>query len=681
MAIRLLLALTLFVSLAACGSSKTVTSTGSTPAAAYADLNWKKLKAAAEAEEEAGNDAKAAELYRMAWDKNNRKFELLAKAADLYAGQKMYREAADNYQYLLSQNEDYPLVGLKYGRALKQDGQYDKAQRELARFLEGYNETDRPIIEELVLVELAGIELARSQAGQINELLIKRPETGINTEADEYGPMPGEVGQLFFASNRGDQSRLYESRMQGRSWSNAVTPSGFPVISEGEFGTGSISPDGERLYFTICSEEGDDDGTKRCEIFRSNRTPNGWGQPVALSDQINLEGTNNLYPHAAIINGREILYFSSNRTNGRGGLDIWYVARSIGLEDGVFSLPVNLGPIINTSGDELAGYYNNEELAFYFSSNGHPSLGGLDVFKAAGQDINWSKPQNLGLPINSVADDFGFVIDRFGGGDAYLVSNRAFGGVKNNTTEEDIFQVKLSDGDILLKASVYDNQTGGQLNNLLVTLFQIYPDGKEERLVSKTFPAGTYLFELVPNQRFRVEVAREGYQPASYTFTTNLEGINTYGQPLFLLPGNPTPGNQPTNPYPTSEPDQPTYPGAGTQPNTTTAPPVTTVPTTPSTTTPAVPPGQEVYSGRYYRVQISAVKDFNPNEGQYQSVKAYGSLGAEPIPGRDLQRVTIGTFFTEADARSALQNIQQHGFPSAFTVRYDDGNRYGRVNL
>lgn len=667
----------LILVLTACGGPKVVLDQAD-PDAAYAQLNWKKLRAAAEAEEEAGNKAEAAKLYRMAWDKNSRKYELLQKSAELYGGERMYRQAADAYQYLVTQREDYPLAGLKYGRALKQDGQYDKAQRELARFLEGYNEADRPIIEELVLIELAGIDLARSQAGSVDQLLIKRPGEGINSEANEYGPIPGEVGQLFFTSDRGDQSRIYESRLQGRNWTTAVTPTGFPIIAEGEFGTGSISPDGQRMYFSICSVEGAEDGTQRCEIFRSDRTPTGWGQPKALSDQINQAGTSSAHPHAALVNGREILYFSSNRPSGRGGLDVWYVARPIGITDGEFSLPINLGPIVNTSADEMPAYYDNEELSLYFSSNGHPSLGGLDIFRAAGADINWARPQNLGLPINSVADDYGFVIDRFGGGDAYLVSNRAFGGIKNNTTETDIFQVNLSDGDILLKGTVYDNQSGGQLNNILVTLYQIYQDGKEEVLVSKTFPAGTYLFELVPNQRFRVEVQRQDYQPASYTFTTNLEGIETYGQPLFLLPKAPGAATNDRPNYPTPTPDRPTYPGAGG--NSGTAPPVTTPPSPPPAPA-GVPAGQEIYQGRYYRIQISAIADFNPQEGKYQTVRAYGQLGSEPVPGRDLQRVTVGTYFNEAEARQALNSILQSGFPSAFVVRYDDGKRYGRVNL
>lgn len=685
MLIRILPCFLILLTLTACGAQRSTSAATPEPAAtsdaAYAAMKWKKLVKAAEAEEEAGNQAEAAKLYRMAWDKKQSKTELLFKAGEIFAQIRDYRSAADAYQYLQSEEETYPLIGLKFARALKQDGQYDRAQRALARFLEGYNEADRPIIEEIVTVELAGIELARRQAGQVSDLKLKRPEKGINSEDDEYGPIPGEVGQLYFASNRGDQSRLYESRLQGRSWSNAVTPQGFPIIAEGEYGSGSISPDGERFYFTICSGTTGEDGTLRCEIFRSKRNANGWGQPEAMPDFINAPGATNTHPHAAIVNGREVLYFSSDRPGGRGGADLWYAARDIGLTDGEFSYPVNLGPVINTIGDEITPFYSNEDLALYFSSNGHPSLGGLDVMKSAGQDINWARPENLGLPINSVADDYGFVIDRLGGGDGYLVSNRAFGGIKNNTTETDIFQANINTGQIILKATAYDNQAGSQLNNIVVTLFQIYPDGAEEQLVQRDFPSGSYLFELVPNQRFRVEVTRQGYQPASYTLTTDLEGITTYGQPLFLLPAATTPTNTPNNTgYPTSQPNTPSYPGAGANtPQVSPNPPVSTPNPTPPVSNPTPP--APVPAGITYRVQISAVKIFDPNEDKYQSVKAIGDLGAEAIPGRDLYRITVGNYATPEAARAALRNIQQSGFPSAFTVRYDDGLRYGRVNL
>lgn len=680
MAIRILTAFFFIVSLLACASQQaksSATSGSKSQDTAIETLNWKKTLKAAQAAEAAGETSHAAALYRAVWDKNSKKTDYLHSSANLYASLNDYRKAADAYQLLLPYSDTYPLAGLKLGRLLKQDGQYDRAQRSLARFLEGYNESDRPIIEELVAVELAGVELALQQAGQRGELKITRPTKGINSEADEYSPIPVELGQLYFTSNRGGQSRPYESRLQGRDWSKASAPQGFPVIAEGQYGSGSISPDGQRFYFTICSGLTGKEASARCEIFLSQRSANGWGQPSALPEYINSSGANNLDPHAAIINGREVLYFSSNREGGRGGLDIWYVARNLGLSNSDFSYPTNLGPAINTIADERSPFYNNEELALYFSSNGHPSLGGLDIFKASGQETNWARPTNLGIPINSSANDFGFVIDRKGDGNAYLVSNRPFGGIKNNTTETDIFQVNLQAGAIRLKATAYDNQAGVQLDNIIVTLFQIYPDGKEERLLQKNFPSGTYLFELIPNQRFRVEISKTGYQAANYTFSTNQEGVTTYGQPLFLLPAETeVPATNIPN-YPNPTPTQPTYPSAGNYPNNTPIRPSNNS----NTSQPPTPNAVENPSGRYYKVQISAVRDFDLNQGQFQTVRTFGDLAAEDIPGGDLKRVTVGTYTAEDAAKQALQNIQSNGFPAAFLVRYDNGIRYGRVNL
>lgn len=668
--------------LCTCGSTKNTTNDGPETATSTTidgidpDLSWKKLRDQAEAAESDGREGEAADLYYAAWQKKERKEELLIKAVTLYERTRNYRKAADAFQYLPFNDEDEPLRGLRYGRALKQDGQYDKARRNLLRFLDTYNEADRPIVEEMVNTELAGISLAQSQAGQVNQLLIRRPEGGVNTEADENGPIPGGIGLLYFSGNQGGQNRLYESRKQGRTWNNARTPDGFPVIAEGEFGKGSISPDGQRLYFTICSGDVAGDGSSRCEIFSSEKTPTGWGAPARLPDFINQNGVNTTDPMVTSVNGREVLFFASDRANGRGGLDLWYCVRDLDRAGAEFSFPANLGPTVNTLGDELSPYYDEQDLLLYFSSNGHPSLGGMDVFKATGQDVNWARPENLGLPINSVADDLDFTLDRLGG-DGYLSSNRAFAGIKNNTTEFDIFEVSLNNDRIMVKGSVYDNRTGTLLNDIQVNLYQIFGDGTEERLVQRDFPAGSYLFDLIPNQRFRVEVVVAGFQPASYSFSTNGEQQTTYGQPLFLDVGTTNVAQQPvTNPsYPTQEPTRPTYPGAGT--GNPTLPP-TTVVTEPA---PTPVPVETTAAGRYYRVQISAQRDFNPNDGKYQSISAVGRVAAEPIEGRDLQRITVGTFYTAEEARAALSRIQANGFPSAFTVRYDDGVRYGRVNL
>ncbi len=643
--------------------------------------NYKKSRKEAEAALEEGDYYQAAEKYREAWEAKPGKEELIYQAAENYVLVRDYRAAAEAYQFLQAEADDYPLIALKYARALKQDGQYDKARETFTRFIEAYSGTDRPIMRDIVANELQGIDLAKSMAGRnANGITLKRPAKEVNSENNEYAPVPLSADQVYFGSTQGGEARLYESTNQAGTWGKAVTPNGFPVIEDGFYGGGSISADGARFYFSICNEQdGWENMNQNCEIYLTRRTASGWSQPEKLPDFINAAKTNNTHPSSIVLGGQEYLYFSSNRPNGRGGMDLWYAVRDLGVDALDFSFPVNLGPVINTLGDEITPFYQPEENALFFSSNGHPSLGGQDIFSSVGEDINWTAPANLGLPLNSSAEDYGYAIDRMGFGTGFLVSNRPFGGVKNNTRETDLFSFSTGAGRIILSAAVYDNQAGSLLNNVNVAILQIFDDGGETPLVNRIFPDGKYRFDLLPNRRYRVEIAREGYQSANYTVSTNVAGEVSYGRPLFL---------------------EPLAAGAGATPTTAYTPPPTppAVTPTPRPIDPAT--GQEYtqramadkdnlryrsvaprFEGTYYKVQAMAVRDFNPNDGQYVKLTNVGTLESEALPERNLIRVLVGTFFNDADAKQALDNVQRSGFPSAYLVRYDDGTRYGRVNL
>ncbi|MEM8583150.1 MAG: hypothetical protein AAGF87_02715 [Bacteroidota bacterium] len=679
---RFCLYLSILLMLSTCGSTKPTNPppAGTSVATALdADLNWKKLREKAQEAETDGSWAEAADYYYAAWQKKPKREELLTSAATLYERTRNYRAAAEAYQYLPPIDEDDPLRGLRHGRVLKQDGQYDKARRVLTRFLDTYNEADRSIVEDMTRTELDGIAFAESQAGRVNQLLLRRPEGGINSGADEYGPMPVGLNKLYYSADRGGQRRLFESRKQGQNWTNARTPSGFPVIMEGEFGKGSISADGQRFYFTICSGENATESNNRCEIFVSQKLSERWSEPSRLSDLINVPGTDNSDPKVSVVNGREVLFFASNRPGGRGGYDIWYSQRDIDRAGAVFSPPANIGPTVNSLGDERSPFYDEQELVLYFSSNGHPNLGGYDVFRATGRETNWSRPENLGLPINSVADDLDFAIDP-AVGDGYLSSNRAFEGIKNSTADYDIFEVSLNANRLTVRGSVYDNQSGNAVSPISVKLFQVAENGREELIATMTFESNEYLFELIAEQNFRIEIAAEGFVPSGYTFSTMQEGQTTYGQPVFLNLPDPEveqPSSQPQ--YPTPTQPSTSYPQAG---STESPASQQETQTDPLAVTPSPPTNTETEpSGRYYRVQISAQRNFNPSDGQYESILAFGQLKAEAIEGRDLKRISVGPYLTVDEAKTALANIQSSGFPSAFAVRYDDGVRYGRVNF
>jgi peptidoglycan-associated lipoprotein len=623
--------------------------------------SFKQLMLQALIEDQAGRAGTAAEYYRSAYTLKPRDQSILYRAAELFIQIKDYRKAAEAFQFMEKNPDEYPLLGLQYGRALKQDGRYEAAKRELALFLETYNGADRPIVSEIVRNELAGIRLAQESVGRQTTVDIDRPGRGINTGADEIGPVAVAGDQLFFTSTAGGQSRLYQSRFQARQWTKATVPPGFPVIAEGEFGTGSISPDGRVFYFTICSGLTGEDATNRCEIFRGERTTNGnWTQPEALPSPINLAGANNAFPHVTFDDGRELLFFSSDREGGRGGMDLYLTSRQLNTNVAGFSAPTNLGAVINTVSNEVSPFYVVEEEQLYFASDGHPGFGGLDIFRAKGSGTRWSPPENPGQPINSSADDAGLTIDETTGV-GYLHSNRTFAGGKESTRENDIFSLNFRAGRARLKATIYDNTTGAELGGAEVSLLEL-TDGKTQLLERRVFPTGVYTYDLRPGRRYRVEIRREGYQGVEYAVETSATGSSLYGQPVFLRRS--TQGLTPVRP----EEQSPAPP-----PNT--APNALPLPTSPA---PASAPAVSPLS---YRIQISAQREFREEDEKYDPVRSMGDIRAEDIPNNVLKRITVGDFPSESAARSALQKIRAAGFSSAFAVRYRNGRREGQVNL
>ncbi|WP_020566861.1 tetratricopeptide repeat protein [Neolewinella persica] len=655
----------------ACGGPRTTTS---------AELPYKKLIHNAEVETLAGNYLAAAENYRKAYDQKPRKKEILFKAAELFDRVRDYKKAANAYQFLEADDQRWPLLGLQYGRALKQDGRYEQARRQLGLFIESYNGADRAIVKEIVNNELMGLRLAQEDVSVPGAVDIDRPGRGVNTSADEFGPVAIAGDQLFFTSTAGGQSRLYQSRLQAKEWTKATVPPGFPVIAEGEFGTGSFSADGQVFFFTICSGLTGEDATNRCEIFRGSRNASGiWSQPERLNAEVNQPGSTNTFPSVFIgSDGLAVLYFASDRPGGKGGMDI-YVSTQIRAEDPTtFAVARPLSRTINTVSDEVTPFYDLESGVLYFASNGHPGFGGLDVFRSAVDGLgDFQRPENLGRPVNSSADDYGLSLAA-GTGRGYLTSNRSFDEVKFNTTETDIYTLNFRAGRARLKAMVYDNTTGSELGGAEVTLLELMPDGRVTELEKRTFPTGIYDFNLQPGSNYQVVIRREGYQGAEYQVETSEAGSSLYGQPVFLLrnaiqnstgqgarPQVQGGGNQQELPPP------PTVPaGNGSRPD----PGLVGPPPAPASAPKNVAPVA-------YRIQISASRDFVAEDGRYERVRAIGNLQAEPIPGKQLQRITVGYFTDAAAAKKALAFVQSNGFPSAFAVRYDDGQRHGLVRL
>ena len=235
----------------------------------------------------------------------------------------------------------------------------------------------------------------------------------VNSEADEYMPaLTADYRTLVFtrraarrmATPRGqrDQEDFYISLYDTMEldWGPAERMPE-PLNSDYNEGAQTISHDGRIVIFTACGRNNEPTG---CDLYMSVRSGDRWGRPRNLGAPVNSVYWES-FPSLSI--DGYTLYFASNRSGGYGGTDIWYCT----LEEGRWSKPKNMGPGVNTKGDETAPYIHFDDHTLYFASNGHTGMGGSDLYMVKRQaDGTWGKPVNLGYPINTPADENNLIV-------------------------------------------------------------------------------------------------------------------------------------------------------------------------------------------------------------------------------------------------------------------------------
>lgn len=237
---------------------------------------------------------------------------------------------------------------------------------------------------------------------------------GVNTSADEYLPALTVDGQTMIFTRRAKDEDFYLSECREGVWSQAVA---LPINTPDNEGAQCLSQDGRVLLFTACDREG---GMGRCDLYLCTLRNGKWTKPRNLGPPVNT-GAWESQPSLSV-DGRT-LYFVSNRRGGYGGMDIW---KTVFTGRG-WTEPENLGPQINTAGDEMSPFIHFDDRTLYFASNGHVGMGGQDQFVARMEDNGqWGKPQNMGYPINTEADETNLIVDA-DGRTAYYSSDRAGG--------------------------------------------------------------------------------------------------------------------------------------------------------------------------------------------------------------------------------------------------------------
>ena len=290
-----------------------------------------------------------------------------------------------------------------------------------------------------------------------------------------------------------------------------------PFQNDLNIGSISFTQDGNTAYYTKNQEKSK--GIYQLEIWESKYINGVWTR----GNKLFINNANYSFFHPAITPDGKRLYYVSDDLNGSGGADIYYIDKN---EDGSWKPTQNAGQDINTEGDELFPTYYNGSL--YFSSNGHPGLGGLDIFKLERNNKGGLLIKNMGYPINSSKDDLGFSINKNTG---FFSSNR--------NGSDDIYSFDFIQTTVKLKGILMVD--GKSIGNKKVYLFQTNQNGNEVLVDSTMLDSeGNYQFNIRPNQNFTIVANDYDGNKVSFPLSSNdytkSNDNYTKNMPLINLP-------------------------------------------------------------------------------------------------------------------------------------------------
>ncbi len=387
-------------------------------------------------------------------------YDVAYTLAELYRQARDYKKAETAYLKCYTGEPESHVKALYYYALMqKMNGNYIKSKESFLKFSKEYaknKDKDNKFFKKMAKNEIAGCDIAKGLIDKPLQLALTHLDTSINKAHVEFAPFPLNDSTLLYASLRADSiehfaqgdsvkrpvRQFYLAKKTGNTWKGGTSfPGAFNIETE-QTGNGTYSPDGKRFYFNRCAFNWQ--SKMICAIYVSQLEKGIWTEPVKLDESINDPKFSSTQPAVGVEskNNFEVLYFISDRPKGKGGTDIWYSVYNSRKK--VYGPPKNAGGKINTIGNEYTPFYNIETHAIYFSSDGWPGIGGLDVFKCTGELNNWSVPENTGVPINSSVDDIYYVVNKNQEG-GFWVSNREGGiALKSATCCDDIYSFKLT---------------------------------------------------------------------------------------------------------------------------------------------------------------------------------------------------------------------------------------------
>lgn len=432
-----------------------------------------------------------------------------------------------------------PQIHYSLARAYHLDMQWDKAVSEYKTYQGSLtNSTENKTIYEDVLKKIQECNNGKTLAAKPVRVFIDNVGDGVNSAFSDYCPLiTADESTMIFTSRRvsttgGGKDEflndyfedIYVSTKVNNKWTDAKNI-GPPINTKRHDAAMGLSPDGQILYVYV-DERGDGN------IYESTLEGAVWSKPEKLNKNIN---TDSHESSASLSGDIKTLYFVSDRADGMGGRDIWTSTKD---ENDKWGKAVNIGPTINTTFDEEGVFIHPDGKTIYFSSKGHNTMGGYDIFKSVFENGNWQEPENIGYPINTPDDDVFFVMaangrhgyyssfnsNGFGEKDIYRVTflgpekqmilnnednllASALTAVKENVTAP---AVKIAEAQLtLLKGIITDDLSKTPLG-ATIEIADIQKNQQIASFVSNS-SSGKYIVSLPSGKNYGITVRKDGY--------------------------------------------------------------------------------------------------------------------------------------------------------------------------
>ncbi len=463
------------------------------------------------------------------------------RLANLYFTTREYRKAYQYYDSVIHLSKTkFPLTYYYKGIVCMNLEKYDEAIEVLTKFRKLYKENKKNNYRRLASVYIESATWAKSQPEANGDIQVNHPGMALNHSNIDFAPFPLDDNTLLYGSVYSDTARkigpvrqIYKAVKTGENWKS--TGLFAEAINDPGFNTGNavISVNGKHLYFTRSRKNWQNADIS--EIFVSKLADDVWQLPEKLPYPINDENYTTTQPAIGrnMRTGNEVLFFVSNRVEGKGGLDIWYT--EFDKKTNTWKGPQNLDKNVNTADDECCPFYDVATSTLYFSSRGRKTqLGGYDIFKATGSTKKWTEAIPLPKPVNSSSDDYYFSILP-NSKEGFFTSNRpGSANLNNGSCCDDIYSFRINECSMVfalgtirssINYDIYDElnkkyhlnleypKDSSVLDNVPVELYLSGDSLEDEILVSQTQTdeTGKYHFALEKNRNYKVLVKNYGY--------------------------------------------------------------------------------------------------------------------------------------------------------------------------